>query len=110
MHFLDRLKRLFTKSGRDETSLLDAIEHAKAKRPEEAVGIYDTLLKSETLSDDLRARTLFNRALAHSSMKNDALAEQDLQEVLQTPHLQENVRDAARAQLARVRKRSTPSS
>ena len=106
MGFFSRLFNLFSKSGRDDELLLKAVEHAKAGRPKQAIEIYDTLVKSRSSGDTLRARALFNRALAHSSLKNDVQAVADLKELLTLPHVPDNVRNSANDQLKRVQKRS----
>lgn len=106
MGFFSRLANLFTKRGRDDELLLKGIEHANAGRPKQAIEIYDTLVNSKSSGDTVRARALFNRALAHSSLKNDQQAIADLTEVLTLPNLPENVQSSARDQLKRVRKRS----
>ena len=91
--------------GSEDSRLLKALELAKSGRPEKAIEIYDALL-AKSSSDTVKARALFNRALAHSATKNDDLALKDLQTVLGMPNLPENVQTAARSQLARVRKRA----
>src|SRR5687767_1338571 len=106
MGLFQRFANLFSQKGRDDELLLKGMEHAKAGRPQRAVEIYDTLVKSKSSSDTLRARALFNRALAHSSLKNDLQAIADLNEVLTLPNVPENVRNSARDQLKRVHKRS----
>ncbi len=105
MNIIARLSRLLTRSGREDDSLEQAMQHAKAKRPEKAIEIYDGLLATTTISNELRSRALFNRALAYSSMKDDARAQDDLEQLLKMSGLAENVQTAARAQLARVKKR-----
>jgi tetratricopeptide (TPR) repeat protein len=106
MGLLSRLAGLFSGSARDDGLLLQAIEHAKNKRPEKAIAIYDSLLARTSISGTVRARALFNRALAHSSMKDDEKALVDLEQLLTMPDLPENVQNAAKAQVLRVRKRS----
>ena len=106
MSFFSRLANLFTKHGRNDELLLKGMEHAKAGRPQQAIEIYDTLVKSKLSSDTVRARALFNRALAYSSLKNDSQAIADLNELLTLPRVPENVQNSARDQLKRVRKRS----
>jgi hypothetical protein len=49
---------------------------------------------------------LFNRALAFSSLEDDDKARADLAQVLTLRNLPENVQTAARAQLARIKRRS----
>lgn len=68
--------------------------------------VYETLVKSKSSGDTVRARALFNRALAYSALKNDRQAIADLNEVLTLPNVPDNVRNSARDQLKRVRKRS----
>jgi len=104
MGFFSRLTSLFTAGGSEDSRLLKGVEHAKAGHPEKAIEIYNALL-AKTNSETVRARALFNRALAHSALKNDDQAIKDLQDVLASPNLAENVQSAARAQLARVKKR-----
>ncbi len=105
MGFFDRLTNIFSSSGRGESALLKGVEHAKAGRPQEAVKVYDALLQDAETAAITRARALFNRALAHSALKNDSQAIADLKAVLALPNLPENVQSAARTQLARVSKR-----
>jgi len=105
MAFLDRLTNLFSRGGRDENRLRQGMEHAHEKRPAEAIEIYDSLLSSKGCSASVRARALFNRALAYSSLKDDAKAIADLEEVVALPGAPENVLSAARNQLVRVRNR-----
>ncbi len=106
MSFFSRLTSLFSRSGRDEELLHQALELAKANQPVKAIEIYSSLVDSKSSSRDLRARAMFNRALAHSAAKDDERALADLTQVLATPGLAENVQIAARSQLARVRKRT----
>src|SRR6185295_6452386 len=105
MGFFSKLAGLFSRSSRDENLLLEGVEHAKAKRPEKALEIFNSLLASPTLNATVRASALYNRALAHSAMDDDAKALADLQKVLTLPGLPDNVQSAARAQIARVKKR-----
>ncbi len=106
MSILQRIAGLFSRSGRDEQVLLQGLAHAKAKRPDKAIEIYDTLLKAEGTTGSTRARALFNRALAYSASDDDEKALADLQQVLNLPDLPDNVQSAARSQLARVKRRS----
>jgi tetratricopeptide (TPR) repeat protein len=106
MSLISQITSLFTSTRRDERLLLKAIEHAKAKRPAQAMAIYNQLIESDSTSANVRAKALFNRALAHSSLKDDPSAIADLEKVLAMPGLPDNVQSAARAQLLRVRKRS----
>jgi hypothetical protein len=105
MGLLTKLGNLFSRSGRDDNRLQQAMEHAKAKRPAQAIAIYDSLVSSKGTSPTVRARALFNRALAHSSLKADQKAIADLEEVVSMSGTPENVLTAARNQLVRVRNR-----
>jgi hypothetical protein len=108
MAILGRLTNLFSRLGRDENRLQLGMEHAHAKRPAEAIAIYDALVNSKGTSPAVRAKALFNRALAHSSLKNDAQAIADLEELVTLVTLAsvpENILSAARNQLVRVRNR-----
>ena len=105
MSFFGQLANLFSRSGRDDTRLKQGMDLASAKRPDKAIGIYDSILGSKTANSTVRARALFNRALAHSSMKDDEKAIADLEGVASMGGAPENVRTAARNQLIRVRNR-----
>src|SRR6184192_3277037 len=105
MSFIGQLANLFSRSGRDDNRLQQAMNHAEAKRPEQAIPIYDSLLKTKGTSRVVRARALFNRALAHSALKDDKKAVADLEEVVGMEGAPENVMAAARNQLVRVRNR-----
>lgn len=105
MSFFSRLAGLFSRSGRDDSLLLQAMEHAKAKRPEKALAIYDSLIDAAATRSEVKARALFNRALAYSSLNDDEKAIADLEQVLTIPNLAENIQTAAKSQLLRVRKR-----
>ena len=109
MGFFSRLANQFSKGGRDDESLQKAMDHAKAGRPQQAIEIYNQLVKAKSSGDTVRARALFNRALAYSSLKKDAQAIADLNELLKLPNVPNNVRDSARDQLKRVNKRSDKS-
>jgi len=106
MSFLSRLGGLLTRGGREEDQLRQAMEHAKGDRPKKAIEIYTSLVDSKGTSADVRAKALFNRALAYSALRDDERASADLTQVLALPNLAENVQIAARSQLARVRKRA----
>jgi len=105
MSFFAQLANLFSRSGRDDNRLKQGMDHAHANRPQQAIGIYDALLNSKSTSPTVRARALFNRALAHSSLKEDAKAVADLQQVVGMSNAPENVLSAARNQLVRVQNR-----
>lgn len=105
MAFLQRLTNLFSRGGRDENRLQKAMEHAHAKRPAEAIALYDSIVNDKRASSTARSRALFNRSLAYSSLKDDARAISDLEEVITQPAVPENVLTAARNQLLRVRQR-----
>jgi hypothetical protein len=105
MGFFDQLANVFSRSGRDDSRLQQGMAHAQAKRPARAIAIYDSLVNSHGTNSTVRARALFNRALAHSSMKDDSKAIADLEQVVALPSAPENVLAAARNQLVRVRNR-----
>jgi len=105
MGFFAQLANIFSRSGRDDNRLQQAMAHAEAKRPAQAVAIYDSLVDSKRTSPTVRVRALFNRALAHSSMKDDLKAIADLEQVVAMSGAPENVLTAARNQLVRVRNR-----
>ena len=106
MSILNQIAGLFSRSMRDENQLLTGMEHAKAGRTAEAIEAYDVLLKQPSIGSELRAKALFNRALAHSSNHDDTRALADLKTLLATANLPENIQTAARSQMARVKKRN----
>jgi tetratricopeptide (TPR) repeat protein len=106
MGVLQQLAGLFSKSSRDDNVLNEALAHAKAKRPDKAIAIYNRLLDSPGTSARTRASALFNRALAYSAQDDDQKAIVDLERCLALPDLPDNVESAARSQLARVRRRN----
>ncbi|QDU31046.1 hypothetical protein ETAA8_61990 [Anatilimnocola aggregata] len=106
MGFLQRLSNWFSQGGREENLLQQAVDLAKEKQPAEAIKIYNELLRSQSASSILKARALFNRALAYSSLKDDQRAAADLQTLVSSNDAPENVRSAARTQLVRIRNRA----
>jgi len=109
MNLLDRLKNWFSSGGRDDNRMAAAMECAKDKQPAEAIKLYTELLRSPTASSETKARALFNRALAYSSMKDDVQAAADLKTLMAMRDAPENVRAAARNQIVRLQNRSTAS-
>lgn len=106
MSFFNKLAGLFSRSSREENLLLEGVEQAKAKRPEKALEIFNSLLTTPTLSATVRASALYNRSMAYSAMNEDEKALADLQKVLTLPGLPDNVQSAARTRVARLKKRS----
>lgn len=106
MGFMDKVAGLFSKSSREESLLLKGVDLAKGKHPEQAIAIYNDLLTSPATAASIKARALFNRALAYSSMKDDDRAVADLEAVLKMPGVPDNVESAARSQVIRVKKRN----
>src|SRR5688572_5574499 len=98
MGVLQQLAGLFSKSSRDDNLLNEGLVHAKAKRPEKAIAIYNQLLDSPATSSRTRASALFNRALAYSAQDEDQRAVADLERCLALTDLPENVQSAARSQ------------
>jgi hypothetical protein len=107
MQFINRLTNWLSRTGRDENQLERALDLAKDKQPTEALEVYNDLLTSPGISPSIRARALFNRALSHSSLKNDSRAVIDLKQLLSLPAIPENIRTAARNQLARLASRKS---
>jgi hypothetical protein len=105
MGFFSQLLNLFSRSGRDDNRLKQGMDHAHANRPDKALDIYNAILNSKSTGPVVRARTLFNRALAYSALKNDVKAIADLEEVVASAAVPENEQTAARNQLIRVRSR-----
>jgi hypothetical protein len=107
MEILNRLANWFSRGGRDENLLTKAMELAKGKQPNEAIAIYDDLLTSPGTNSVTKARALFNRALAYSSLKDDARAAADLKQLTTMPGVPDNILTAARNQLVRLTNRKS---
>jgi hypothetical protein len=105
MKFFSQFANLFSRAGRNDSLLKQGMAHASANEPAKAIAIYDSLVVSKSAGTMVRSRALFNRALAHSAMKNDQMAIVDLEQVVAMPDAPENVLTAARGQLIRVRNR-----
>jgi tetratricopeptide (TPR) repeat protein len=106
MSFFSKLAGLFSRSSREESLLLEGVEHAKGKRPEKALEVFNSLLATTTLSSAVRASALYNRALAYSAMDEDDKAMADLQKVLALPGCPDNVQTAAKTRIARMKKKA----
>ena len=109
MNLLDRMKNWFSRAGRDDNLMAKAMDLANDKQPAEAVKLYTELMRSPTANGETKSRALFNRALAHSSLKNDAQAVADLKQLTAMQDVPENVRNAARTQLVRIQNRKEAS-
>lgn len=105
MELFNRLSNWFSRQGRDENQLNAAIEFARDGSPAKAIDIYSELLRAEVTSATTKARALFNRALAYSSLNDDQLAIADLKQLATQAVVPENVRSAARTQLVRLNNR-----
>ncbi len=106
MGFFSKIAGLFSRSSREDNLLLEGVEHAKAKRPEKALEIYNTLLASTTISASVRGSALYNRSMAYSAMDDDDKAAADLQKVLTLAGVPDNIQSAAKSRLARLKKRA----
>ena len=106
MSFFSKIAGLFSRGSREESLLLEGVENSKAKRPEKAIEIFNSLLTTPTLSPTVRASALYNRALAYSAMDEDDKAMADLQKVLTLPGCPDNVQTAAKTRVARMKKRA----
>jgi hypothetical protein len=105
MNLLNRLTNWFSQDGRDENQLNAALDRAKGGAPAEAIAIYNELLRAGSTTATTKARALFNRALAYSSLKDDSRAIADLKQLTAQADVPENVRTAARTQLVRLKNR-----
>jgi hypothetical protein len=103
MGLVNRLMALFS-GGSEESRLKKGLDLAKAGKPESAIAVYDALLASSQ-DDDLKARTMLNRALAFSALSDDGQAERDLKSLLASNQCPEAVKTTAREKLGRVQKR-----
>ena len=105
MDLLNRLTNWFSRQGRDENQLNSALEFARGGDPTRAIEVYSELLQADATSATTKARALFNRALAYSSLHDDPLAIADLKRLNSLADVPENVRSAARTQLVRLTNR-----
>src|SRR5690349_2338513 len=106
MSFFGKVAGLFSRSSREESSLLEGVEHVKAKRPEKALDIFNSLLATPAVSTTVRASALYNRALADCALDDDEKAIDDLKKGLALPGCPDNVLTAAKTRMARVKKRA----
>ena len=81
------------------------LDKAEMRNLEGAVVDYTLILDMPETPRDVKAMARLNRALAHSSSRKYALADQDLREVISTHDAPEQVKDAARAKLTRLKRR-----
>ena len=109
MDLLNRLTNWFSRQGRDENQLNMALELARGGDPAKAIEIYGDVLRGESTSATTKARALFNRALAYSSLNEDPRAIADLKQLTALADIPENVRSAARTQLVRLKNRQSAS-
>lgn len=81
---------------------------AKAKKDDFAGAIsdYSVALQTSGMPRDIKAMTLYNRALAYSAMDEDGKAAEDLAAVLAMPGLPENIRTEAGRRRERIRRRA----
>lgn len=105
MDLLSRFANWFSRQGRDENQLNAALELARGGEPAKAIEIYSALLRAGDTSATTKARALFNRALAYSSLNDDPLAIADLKQLTVQADVPDNVRSAARTQLVRLNNR-----
>lgn len=106
MSFFSKIAGLFSRSSREDNLLLEGVEHAKAKRPEKALEIYNSLLAGTTISPSVRASALYNRSMAYSAMNDDDKAAADLKKVVTLAGAPDNILSAAKTRLARLKKRA----
>ena len=66
MGFFSKIAGLFSRSSREENLLLEGVEHAKAKRPEKALEIYNSLLATPTRASVSRRKRPVRLTSAHS--------------------------------------------
>ncbi len=95
------LNNLFYTS--DEERFKQGLKAANEGKSEVAIQTYDSILAS-TPDADLRARCLFNRALAFWSLGDQMQTENDLKRVLTVQNSSEVLQSAAREKLDRIQK------
>ena len=81
------------------------LEKAEDRNFDGAISDYTLILDMPHAPVDVKAMARFNRALAHSSNRKYALANQDLRAVLSAHDTPEQVKEAARAKLNRLQRR-----
>ena len=70
-----------------------------------AIADYTTVIESLEAPDDLKAMTIYNRALAYSATHAADRAADDLNKVLKMPGLSQDIKTAALRRKERIRKR-----
>ena len=71
----------------------------------DAIADYSAALRVSDLPPDVKAMVTYNRALAYSSIHDDAKAAEDLAAVLEMPGLSERIKREAYERRERIRKR-----
>ena len=81
------------------------LEKAEAKNLDGAIADYTIILDMAEAPGDVKAMARLNRALARSSNREYSLADRDLREVLADMQAREQVKEAARLKLNRLKRR-----
>ncbi|MFZ1934183.1 MAG: hypothetical protein WBL72_10150 [Thermoguttaceae bacterium] len=70
-----------------------------------AIADYSAAIWEPSIPTDVKAMALYNRALAYSTMHEDAKAAEDLAAVLEMPGLPINIKKEAQERWERIRRR-----
>jgi tetratricopeptide (TPR) repeat protein len=100
------ISNLFSKRGKTTALYQRGMKKAHAQDLVGAIADYTCVIDDAHSPADLRAMSLFNRALAYSIQKQYDEANADLERVLAIPETPANLKDATRQKLERIRKRS----
>lgn len=67
-----------------------------------AINDYSAAIRAPDIPTDVKAMATYNRAIAYSAIKEDALAAEDLAAMLEMPGLSEEIRTAAHNRRVRI--------
>jgi hypothetical protein len=105
MSLVKSLSRLFTGSGKAAGFYERGMAKAKRDDWSGAVADYTAAIEASSVSREVKAMALFNRALAYAHLGNQEKADEDLHATLAMPDAPLNIKTSAKAKLARWGKR-----
>jgi hypothetical protein len=97
---------LFSQRGKTNALYQRGMKKAHAQDLPGAIADYTAVIDNPASPGDLKAMSLFNRALVYSLQKHYDEANADLERVLAMPETPANLKDAARQKVERIRKRT----
>ena len=96
---------MFSAKGKALAAYKDGMKRAKSRDWEGAIDVYTSVMNMDAAPPDLKAMAQFNRALAYNSDREFDRAKDDLNAVLASNEIPQNIRTAAEEKLNRMQKR-----